>query len=211
MKVTQTLIEAGKLPPADAPHTTVADRIRGMQWEWGIGIDCAGYTQQAAAEAHGAAGVVFSTANIMGDIFSGMMKDPRFVSVQIAGIRPGDVIHLEASNVGGVGHNVICQAHTIVDDAARAKLIASTTIGIEGRAFLRGAGPFHAFEVDSSWGAGNGSMVGGFRRDTWIFDESSFTWATYPAGQRDLPLEPQPSSGPQGELFGGAFRPKDAR
>jgi len=210
VKVTQALIDAGKLPPADDKHKTVADRIRGMQWEWGIGVDCAGYTQQAAAEAHGAAGAVFK-GNLMGDMFSGMLHDRRFATVDIAHIRPGDVIHLDSTVQGAVGHNVICFSHSTLDDAARARLIASTTTGTEGTAFLQGAGPFHAFEVDSSWGAGDGMMVGGFRRDTWLFDESTFTWASYPSGQRNLPLQPHPLTGPQDEIFVSAFRPKGAQ
>jgi hypothetical protein len=210
VKVTQALIDAGKLPAADQAHPTLADRIRGMQWEWGIGVDCAGYTQQAAAAAHGDAGSIFK-ANLNGDIFSGMMKDTRFASVQIANIRPGDVIHLDSPTLGEVGHNVICRTHTTLDDAARATLLASKTTGDAGKAFLAGAGPFHAFEVDSSWGAGEGSMVGGFRRDTWIYSESSLSWASYPSGNRELPLVDFPMSGPQGELFGGAFRPRAAQ
>jgi hypothetical protein len=208
VRVTQALIDAGKLPPADAKHVSVTDRIRGMQWEWGIGVDCAGYTQQAAAEAHGAAGAVFK-ANLMGDVFSGMMQDKRFATVDIAHIRPGDVIHLESTKPGDVGHNVICYSHGRLDDATRAKLLASPATD-EGKAFLRGPGPFHAFEVDSSWGAGDGQMVGGFRRDTWLFDEGSFSWAFYPSGQRNLPLDADPLTGPQRELFTGAFRPKGA-
>ena len=210
VKVTQALLDAGKLPPADDEHRDLASRIRGMQWEWGIGVDCAGYTQQAAADAHGAAGAPFKT-NLMGDAFSGMANDKRFAKVDITEIRPGDVIHLDAPNRGDVGHNVICYAHATLDDAARARLIASPTTGDKGKAFLASAGPFHAFEVDSSWGAGQGSMVGGFRRDTWLFDESTFTWASYPSGQRDLPLNVDPQTGPQGELFGGAFRPRGAK
>jgi hypothetical protein len=210
VKVTQALIDAGKLPPPDAAHVTVTDRIRGMQWEWGIGVDCAGYTQQAAAEAHGPAGALFKQ-NLMGDIFSGMQKDMRFAGVDIAHIRPGDVIHLDSPKHGEVGHNVICFSHSTLDPAVRASLLAARTTGDEGKAFLRGAGPFHAFEVDSSWGAGEGSMVGGFRRDTWIYDESTFTWASYPSGQRGQPLLPHPMTGPQDELFGGAYRPRGAQ
>ncbi len=209
VKVTQALIDAGKLPPADDAHQDLANRIRGMQWEWGIGVDCAGYTQQAAADAHGAAGVAFKS-NLMGDIFSGMANDRRFAKVDPANIRPGDVIHLDAPKRGEVGHNVICFSHSTLDDAARAKLLASPATDA-GKAFLRGAGPFHTFEVDSSWGAGDGTMVGGFRRDTWLYDESTFTWASYPSGQRELPLHADPLTGPQGELFAGAFRPRDAR
>lgn len=210
VKVTQALIDAGKLPSADETHQSLADRIRGMQWEWGIGVDCAGYTQQAAAAAHGDAGGAFK-ANLMGDIFSGMMKDKRFSSIQIANIRAGDVIHLDSTTAGAVGHNVICYAHTMLDDAARAKLLAASSEGSRGQTFLRGAGPFHSFEVDSSWGAGEGSMVGGFRRDTWLFDESTLSWASFPSGDRNNPLFADPMTGPQGELFGGAFRPRAAQ
>ncbi|MBX3187016.1 MAG: hypothetical protein KF819_08380 [Labilithrix sp.] len=209
VKVTQALLDAGKLPPPDEQHATLADRIRGMQWEWGIGVDCAGYTQQAAADAHGAAGSAFK-ANLTGDIFSGMMNDTRFTSVHITQIRPGDVIHLDSPKRGEVGHNVICRSHAQLDEATRARMFGAET-GAIGKAFLAGKGPFHTFEVDSSWGAGNGSMHGGFRRDTWLFDESTFTWASYPAGDRSLPLHVDPMTGPQDELFGGAFRPKEER
>ncbi|CAN5713341.1 hypothetical protein BH11MYX4_BH11MYX4_08260 [soil metagenome] len=209
VKVTQALIDAGKLPPADAAHTTLADRIRGMQWEWGIGVDCAGYTQQAAAAVHGAAGAVFMS-NVMGDVFSGMMQDKRFQSVMIADIRAGDVMHLDAPVRGAVGHNVICHSHATLDQAGIQKALSHPLLEPEARAFLNGKGPFHTFEVESSWGAGeHGSMVGGFRRDTWIYDESTFTWASFPAGQRALPLQVHADSGPQGEFFGGAFRPKE--
>ena len=213
VKVTQALIDAGKLPAADAAHPTLTDRIRGMQWEWGIGVDCAGYTQQAAAEAHGPSGAVFRATSLMGDMFSGMMTDKRFTSVQIASIRPGDVIHLDSPNVGGVGHNVICSGHTMLDDQARKQLLTQDSkhplpLDEKAKAFLNGAGPFHAIDVDSSWGAGDGHMFGGFRRDTWIYSESSLTWASFPAGDRTLPLAVDPLTGPQGELFGGAFRPR---
>lgn len=211
VKVTQALIDAGKLPPADKEHANLENRIRGMQWEWGIGVDCAGYTQQAAAAAHGDAGKIFK-ANLMGDIFSGMMGDKRFESVDPTRIRPGDVIHLDAQRQGDVGHNVICHAHAILSEEARAALLReSSPTGAEGKDFLRGAGPFHTFEVDSSWGAGDGDMVGGFRRDTWLYDESTFTWATYPSGNRTKALEVYELTGPQDELFGGAFRPRGAR
>jgi hypothetical protein len=213
VKVTQALIDAGKLPAADRVHATVTDRIRGMQWEWGIGVDCAGYTQQAAAEAHGANGAVFRTASLMGDMFGGMMTDKRFTNVQIASIRPGDVIHLDSPEVGQVGHNVICYGHTMLDEKGRADLLApnpprALPLDAKAKEFLNGAGPFHVIDVDSSWGAGEGHMFGGFRRDTWIYSESSLSWASYPAGDRKLPLAVDPMTGPQGEMFGGAFRPR---
>lgn len=219
VNVTQALIDAGKLPAADEAHPTLTDRIRGMQWAWGIGIDCAGYTQQAAAEAHGANGAVFKSTSLMGDMFSGMMNDKRFTNVQIANIRSGDVIHLESPAVGEVGHNVICHGHTMLDEQARNEILRPggherkppLELDAKAKAFLNGAGPFHAIEVDSSWGAGDGNMFGGFRRDTWIYSESSLSWASFPAGNRGLPLQTDPMTGPQGELFAGAFRPRETR
>ncbi len=209
VKVTQALLDAGKLPPPDSAHPTPETRIRGMQWEWGIGVDCAGYTQLAAAEAHGVAGEVFKT-NLMGDMFTAMQHDMRFCAVAIADIRPGDVLHLDAPNRGEVGHNVICYAHRVLGAADREALLRSRRTGERGAEFLRSNGPFHVFDVDSSWGAGDGSMVGGFRRDTWLFDESTSRWASYPSGNRALALDVHPS-GPQAEIFVGAFRPKAAR
>lgn len=215
VKVTQALLDAGKLPPADAAHRTPAERVRGMQWEWGVGVDCAGYTQQAAADAHGAAGKVFK-ANPMGDVFSGMINDKRFQTVDIAHIRAGDVLHLDALKAGAVGHNVVCYSHATLDDATRAKMLApkklpELPLTREATAFLSGKGPFHTFEVDSSWGAGDGLMVGGFRRDTWLFDESTSTWASYPSGDRRFSPQVFPMTGPQNELFRGAFRPREPR
>ena len=40
VKITQALIDAGRLPPGPGD---VATRIRLMQWDHGIGIDCGGY------------------------------------------------------------------------------------------------------------------------------------------------------------------------
>lgn len=210
VKLTQALLDAGKLPAADASHPTLGSRIRGMQWEWGIGVDCAGYTQQAAAEAHGKAGAIFMS-NVTGDVFSSMMHDKRFHSVMISEMRAGDVIHLDSPVSGQVGHNVVVHSHTTLDGPGRQRLLAGQVTDMGGKAFLSGKGPFHAIEVDSSWGAGKaGAMYGGFRRDTWVYDESSFTWASFPVGDRTMPLQVYPDTGPQDELFGGAFRPKDA-
>ncbi len=215
----QALLDAGKLPPADEDHTDEASRIRLMQWQWGIGVDCAGYTQQAAAAVHGPAGAAFKDG-LMGDIFSGMKNDPRFRRIDVADIRPGDVIHLDNPKKGAVGHNVIVYDRTILDSKKIAELLAhqpklseeARVAGLRSAAeFFCGKGPFHVLKVDSSWGAGNGNTeVGGYRRDQWIYDEGSKTWASFPGGKRELALESDPRTGPQRERFGGAFRPREA-
>jgi len=206
VRVTQALLDAGKLPDADDDHRTVESRIRLMQWQWGIGVDCAGYTQQAAADAHGAAGRVFE-GNLMGDIFTGMGRDRRFTKVDVSSIRPGDVIHLDPPSAGGVGHNVIVYSHVVLDAADRAQL-TRTQGNPDLQQFFAGRGPFRAIEVDSSWGAADGQDYGGFRRDSWIVDESSGTWATWTAGKEEERRLAVHRLGPQEEIFAGAYRPK---
>lgn len=219
VRVTQALIDAKRLPPDDAEHTTVESRIRLMQWQHGIGVDCAGYTQRAAAFVHGSDGRVFD-AKSMGDIFTPMRHDPRFVRIAPADVRPGDVIHLDPPRAGAVGHNVIVQAHSQIT-VAELRALAAIGPGVVARdkdgnvvvdfsentrLFLAGTGPFHRYSVDSSWGAGErGNDYGGFRRDTWLYDESSGRWATFtPGDPRLLYCDPR---GPQGEPFAGAYRP----
>lgn len=202
VRTTQLLLDAGKLPPADEEHTTIESRIRLMQWQFGIGVDCAGYTQRAAAFAHGDAGRAFG-GNVMSDIFTNMGKDPRFVKVAPADIRPGDVIHLNNPEPTGVGHNVIVRDHTQLSDDAKKDLRRTFP---NTAAFFESAGPFHVLEVDSSWGAGNGNDYGGFRRDTWIYDASKRAWASYTIDDPRV-LVPSPI-GPQDEIFAGAYRPR---
>ena len=200
VKVTQALIDAGKLPP---PPGEASERIRAMQWEWGVGVDCAGYTARAAQAAHGS-----GAASLIGndkDYFSQMMRDrTHFTKVAVADIRSGDVIHLNAPEPGSVGHNVIVHSHTIPGTLARDELARQA----EGAAeLLSGVGPFHVLTVDSSWGAGeHGADYGGFRRDTWIHDAHSGEWGYFtPTTPKEFQVSER---GPQDEPFGGAYRPK---
>lgn len=200
VKVTQALIDAGKLPP---PPGAADERVRKMQWEWGIGVDCAGYTARAAQAAHGHA-----AAALIGndkDYFAQMMRDrAHFARVGVADIRAGDIIHLDPPAPGSVGHNVIVHSHTVVGSSASAEL-AGRARG--AAAFLAGPGPFHAITVDSSWGAGEaGADYGGFRRDTWIHDEHSGKWGHFTPTTPSAFLVSE--RGPQDEPFGGAYRPR---
>lgn len=203
VKVTQALIDAGKLPP---PPGALDRRIREMQWAWGIGVDCAGYTARAAVAVHGA-----KARPLLGDMtdrFAEMTRDrARFERVPMGAVRPGDVIHLDPPRRGEVGHNVIVHAHAVADDARRAEL---STRGGAAATFLAGAGPFHVLDVDSSWGADDGRDYGGFRRDTWIFDEGSRRWGYF--DPRTTPATFLVSErGPADEPFAGAFRPKGVK
>ena len=202
VKVTQALIDAGKLPPPPGPAD---ERIRKMQWEWGVGVDCAGYTARAAQAVHGSA-----ASSLIGndkDYFAQMMRDrTHFTKVALAEIRSGDIIHLNPPEPGSAGHNVIVHSHSIAGAVTRAELEKQAK-GVSE--FFTGSGPFHVITVDSSWGAGEaGNDYGGFRRDTWIKDEASGDWGYFtPTTPKDFVVSDR---GPQDEPFGGAYRPKAA-
>jgi hypothetical protein len=203
VKVTQALIDAGKLPP---PPGHAATRIRQMQWEWGIGVDCAGYTAQAAVAVHGVK--ASSLLDNRTDPFATMVVDrARFDRVGIEAMRAGDIIHLNAPAPGDVGHNVLVHSSSELDAGTRGSLEHRSPAAAQ---FLRGKGPFHVVEVDSSWGADAGKEYGGYRRDTWIFDADSKKWGYFtPVVTPAAFLVSE--RGPNNEPFAGAFRPKGAR
>ena len=179
VKATQALIDAGKLPPG--PPETAALRIKQMQWDWGIGVDCASYTRAAFEAVTGESGAAYGLKDPGREDFTGLASNKaRFDTVEAKDARPGDIITLK-SMVGEVGHNVIVYANTLV------------------------APGVHRLEVDSSWGAGTGSLVGGYRRDTWMFDETTKEWTS--TNQHVSPPETLLSSkGPADEKLSGVFR-----
>ncbi|MBX3203501.1 MAG: hypothetical protein KF764_00470 [Labilithrix sp.] len=197
-QVTQALIDAGKLPPGlDSSRET---RIRQMQWTWGIGVDCAGYTEQAARAARGAK----AERPTHGDAFTGLAHDPKMRKIDVARIRPGDVIHLDPPTARDVGHNVVVYDRHVASAAERARMSAAA--GPKAAELFAGKGPFHVLEVDSSWGAGvDGGDHGGFRRDTWVYDEGSFTWGYFDGKSKAFHTS---ETGPHDEPYMGAFRPK---
>jgi hypothetical protein len=196
VRVTQALLDAGKLPPG--PDEACQLRIRQMQWAWGIGVDCAGYTEGASAAARGK-----TVQPSMGDAFSGLAHNPTRRKVDVAEIRPGDVIHLDPPQRNDVGHNVVVYDNAVIDEARRAELAARDPAAA---AFLSAPGPFRAITVDSSWGAGEGNDYGGFRRDRWIYDEGTRRWGFFDHGSGPFGVS---ARGPHDEPYAGAFRPKD--
>ena len=202
VKMTQALIDAGKLPsdPAD-----LAGRIKTMQWTYGIGMDCAGYAKEALRAAHGRE-LGFYGAGIESFRDLDGKRSDTFARVRIAQARPGDLITLDPSPGGTYGHNVVVYDNKLADATQRAALGA--TYGASMAAFLTSPGPHRVLQVDSSWGAGTeGNLVGGYRRDTWIYDESTKRWASFAPGT----LPPQlvvSADGPSDDRFHAAYRPR---
>jgi hypothetical protein len=202
VKVTQALIDAGRLPPGP----DVERCIRAMQWEYGIGVDCAGYTNRALQAASGLGPEALGIHQPGAEAFRGLDANRHFSKIAPSHVRPGDVMTLDPAPGETWGHNVIVRARTVIDDAAKRGFEAR--LGAAAGRFLRGPGPFHAIEVDSSWGAGaDGADFGGYRRDTWIYDESTRAWGFVQPGTTP-PVFTVSSDGPSNDVFHGAYRAK---
>ena len=168
-----------------------------MQWEHGLGVDCAGFSFQATQEIHGGGAV---GKHARGDLFTNIAHGMR--EHGYAEARPGDIIHLANTKIGDPGHNVVVYARKAVDAGLAATLTAKHP---STRAFLAEAGPIVALEVDSSWGAGeSGDVRGGARRDTWLFNTQTKEWGTFDATTGELERS---KIGPQDERPSGARRP----
>jgi hypothetical protein len=202
VKVTQALIDAGKLPtgPGD-----VATRIKTMQWNSGIGVDCTDYVAPAAMKAAGA-NVAWTPGT---DLFRNADKNPSLTKVTLADARPGDVFCLDPQN-GDAGHRAVVYSATVCSPAKAAELVAKYPAA---RDFLA-AGPVRLLEVDSSWGAGNGSANGGVGRNTWLYNESTQSWAQLKPLLSDPPNSPPAfqltPKGPYNEAIQGIYRFKGA-
>ncbi len=179
VKITQALIDAGCLPPGPGD---AASRIRQMQWDHGIGVDGAGYAKQALA----ASALRIPTMYQPGwESFRDLdtKRKSSFARQLLANARPGDLITLDPIDPAVYGHNVVVYSHT-------------TT------------GPRHLFEVDSSWAAGaEGDPSGGYRRDTWTYDEEAREWTSF--DPRTTPPRLQVSMlGPAGDAYHATYRPR---
>ncbi|HSO33469.1 MAG TPA: hypothetical protein VLT33_13135 [Labilithrix sp.] len=202
VKMTQALIDAGKLPPAPAD---LAARIKTMQWTYGIGMDCAGYSKVALRAAHGRS-LGFYGAGIESFRDLDGKRSAIFARVPLAKARPGDLITLDPSPGGTYGHNVVVYGNDEVDAARRGAL--SATYGAPMAAFLSSPGPHRLLQVDSSWGAGaEGNLVGGYRRDTWLYDASTKSWASFAPGTTPPQLVVS-KDGPSDDRFHGVYRPR---
>jgi hypothetical protein len=205
--VTQALIDAGKLPPGKPED--LALRIHRMQWEWGIGFDCAGYAQEAFLHARGADRGRYGLNQAVNENLAHLAERARFVKVSPTDARAGDIVSLAAGAGDTVGHAVIVRDHEVLSAKKAGELRLASP---EKRDFLRG-GPIHRYEVDSSWGAGTGHDYGGVRRDEWLFNESTKEWGFV---ARAVDVDGTQTSffvvsrvGPCDHPIDGFFRPKD--
>jgi hypothetical protein len=225
-RVTQALIDAGRLPAG--PPSTLSDRIRQMQWDHGIGLDCAGYVYGAFIATRHATPATYGLKAVENENFTGLAQNRHFRRVDPTEARPGDIFTLTARPVG---HNAIVYSHEIVQDPRRREALYARFGTRPAENFMKSEGRVHVFEVDSSWGAEDGQPFGGVRRETWFYAEGStasddqgpLKWAQINVrGQQTLLDGGVPPDaalraaftlvhGPCDETIGGVFRPKEGR
>jgi hypothetical protein len=169
-RLTQALIDAS---PRDTKWDPYA--VRQLMFDNAIGLDCAGYTQQAYlyATSRTAAQAGFDT--LTNESLSGLSGRGYARTAAIADVRPGDIIvfHPPPQFRGEPGHRAIVydQRVATVDDM---KTLLSSA---QGQHFAVG-GPIRVLEMDSSYGSGGTSTAGGVQRQAWLYNERTRQWAT---------------------------------
>lgn len=185
--VTQALIDAGQLPAAKGDHTTDSARVRKLQWDFGLGSDCAGYVAQAASKGAGR-DLGLAGVNKNGDSLQQSLKPDQFDRVtqtpgQPIRARAGDLIRLNDPTPGEAGHWVSVYDHTTMNKEKVARLHDSSNEFWKGTA---NSSEVHVYTLDSSWGAGGdwkmrGTQgdVGGVDRRKWVYNAGNDRWGTY--------------------------------
>jgi hypothetical protein len=168
--LTQALLNHDKLPPATKDEPSEA-RVRRMMCAYGIGFDCAGYTQQALLAAHGItraqAGL---NPSIMNEDLTRLSSAHFSAVADAADARAGDVIVLGAKEPGEVGHRLLVfDRH----DATPEELQQYCAFG-DGAALDEKH--VTVLSVDSSYGSSGRPEQGGVQRQTWLYDGKN--WGT---------------------------------
>jgi len=205
-KVTQALIDAGKLDevrkkfdamsPADfrRQHGSVplplsdAHAIQMLQWEYGLGMDCAGYVQQAFLDVHGGTRDTYKFQDIGNEVLYWLKGNPSFDrELTPVHAQPGDLIIMKPPKGDFAGHTVLVRDRHELTSAESGSL---TNLG----AFRQPGDLVHRIEVHASWGAGQGNLDrGGVQSRVFLYNETSGKWADIEAGA----VKPQ-SVGPYG-------------
>lgn len=173
-RITQRLLDQGKLPPPE-PGETDERRIQRVQWQYGVGVDGPGYTRQAFLASWPSGEAAYGLANDpLNEAFGSLARNKAFCHVAPVDARPGDIVVLDKPHPRDVGHEAI-----VVD---RRRIDPSTVPGLspEGRLHARafaGGAKVEAFKVDSSWGAGKHGLNGGVQRRTWLYNPTTEQWA----------------------------------
>jgi hypothetical protein len=221
-KVTQALIDAGKLPnesetsfTGTVTHRKPEERIREMQWRYGIGVDCAGYCAQASPASKGKSAADAGTDKVVYPPYGLLMPSaspaysrmkPPLAPDGAINAKPGDIVALSDPDPEQPGHFVTVYDNKRMSGADLDKFKAPT----QGNRFWNGADGKPAknivvMQTDSSWGASGNPQAGGVERHTWLYNPETKTWAGYDPATKLITPE---TVGPYGHTVSAVYRAK---
>jgi hypothetical protein len=185
-RLTQSLIDRGCL--LKDSQLPLALRVRAMMFDHGIGIDCAGYVQQAYLRTTGLTRKDAGFGSPLNESLSGLAGRGYARITDPSTVRPGDLIVLGPRHRGDPGHRAIVYDQRPATDADLAKLRTLKPAG----PLLASHGGILVLEVDSSWGCNGYLIAGGVRRETWWYSQTTGEWGWQDPGPAPLP-PPAPS------------------
>jgi hypothetical protein len=170
-RIAQSLLDAGRLPQrAGVP---LVQRVREMLDNVHIGIDCAGYTQQAylamARTTRAAAGFDSSLHESLASLPSQGFTRVR----SVAALRPGDIVSLGPPPGEQFGHRAIVYDQHRASESDLQDFKGAYDAVAPGFA----QGEIYVVEVDSSWGGSGNSDLGGVERRMWWYNATTDQWA----------------------------------
>ena len=204
--VTDALIKSGEFEKTKAKHPGLSDSdtIRMMQWEHGVGIDCAGYVSQAFVGVHGGTPGKYGLQQVNNENLMYLKGNKNFAQVKPQEVRAGDLIALDPPKKGDVGHTVLVRDHRVATNDDRNRFVHRDD------GFSKRSDKIHIYEVDASWGAGqSGNLEGGMQRRVWVYNETTGKWGeTKPDKDGDLEVWTSTTNGPYDHPMNGIYRPK---
>jgi hypothetical protein len=168
-RLTQALIDAQ--PPGTV---FTSESVRKLMFEHAIGIDCAGYVQQAYLRAKCRTAAEAGFDSVLNERLSRLAYRGYRRIDALANVRPGDIIVLNRppDEPHDPGHRAIVYDQRVATAADLRTLLASA----DGQAFAVG-GPVRVLEMDSSYGSRGIPAEGGVQRQTWLLNEATGHWA----------------------------------
>jgi hypothetical protein len=170
-----------------------------------IGLDCAGFVQQAYLAGMGVSRAQARfTPNVVNEDLS-RLEHRGYQQIAPADARPGDLMVLGApprtpNNPHPVGHRVLVyESHPA--NARELDQMRRQILRVGGDVPLP-AGRVTVITGLSSWGSGGHAMAGGVQRATFYHDEATDVWVTVKGQQAPWAAVGQP----YGHPFDGIFR-----
>ena len=149
-----------------------------MMFDYGIGLDCAGYTQQAFQASRGLSPAQANMKDLVTEDLTNL-RAKGFVRIAASDARSGDILSLGPPRPGDTGHRIIVNDTWIASDNELADFRHDGIAGFE-------AGHVTTLQVESSWGAGGDPARGGVAQDVLWHDDVSGKWARKNGGAVDV-------------------------